>query len=167
MFERHSWPAGRTSNQPASPKENPYEKAYPRFRARYSFRRARFGRQLPKFLHDALVRAEFMGLAAITVLPPGHRLSSLCPFPYRSVGRFQDGAPLRLLSGQEDLEHRSSRSELDNIASAAFIKRLRMTGPPASESLFLWRGSPPGGLKVLDFPGRNGERAIRRSWGGS
>ena len=41
--------------------------------------------------------------------------------------------------------------------------------PPifSSESRFLWRGSPPGGLKVLDFPGRNGERAMRRSWCGS
>jgi hypothetical protein len=50
-------PAEPQINRPTL-RENPYEKAHSRFRARHSFRRARFGRRLPKLLHDALVRAE-------------------------------------------------------------------------------------------------------------
>ena len=76
------WPTGRTPTQPAKTKENPYEEAHYRRRARRCLCQPRFGRRFPERLHDPLNRVEIDGQATITLFSPMGTSDTLVPISF-------------------------------------------------------------------------------------
>ena len=83
--------AERTQDQPAKLKENPYEEARYRRRARYCLCQPRVGRRVPERLHDPLIGSKSMVSATITVFSPHGHKRALVPIPFVRMGICQNG----------------------------------------------------------------------------